>query len=183
MTREFSIIRELSRREVERHAKRFIGVTITKPEFKLQNDLTEWVCDIRVGVKEGWAKIPDCLIAQWALGAVTDMNIPVIAERSESGRVTIIARSDINLPDIILDTYSWEQLDFAFMRNLRTLEDGSVVDGFGHLFADPTEGGYTGPDGSSSSHHWESHIIEWGSTDFEYGVTRFGATVNEWVVN
>ena len=181
MAREFSVVRELSKREVERQAKRFVGVTVTKPDFRDQNGLTEWSCDIRVGVKEGWALVKNCLIAQWALGAVTDMNIPVLAERSEAGRVTIIARSDINLPDIVLQTYSYDQLDFPFMRNLRTLDDGSVVDGFGHQFADGTEGGYTSPDGTSVVHRYNFHLIYWGSTDFIYGETKFGAMVTEWV--
>ncbi|UCG53574.1 MAG: hypothetical protein JSW58_08450 [Candidatus Latescibacterota bacterium] len=180
MAREFSIVRELSRRELERHTKRFIGVTVTKPDFRDQNGLTEWVCDIRVGVKEGWALVKNCLIAQWAIGAVTDMNVPVLAERSEAGRVTIIARSDIQLPDIDFVSYSYDQLEFSFMHNLRTLDDGSVVDGFGYEFAGPSDGGYTAPVGTSTTHRYSNRLIEWGSTDFDYGVTEFGATISEW---
>lgn len=180
--REFSVVRQLSRRELEAHDKRFVGVTVTKPDWKDQNGLMEYCCDIRVGVKEGWAIVKDVLVAQWALGVVADMNIPVLCERSSAGRVTIIARSDIHLPDIVLDSYSYEQLEFGFMRNLRTLDDGSVVDGFGHLFAEASEGGYTGPDGEADRRlRLISGLIEWGSTDFEYGVTPFGAMRTEWV--
>lgn len=179
--REFSVVRELSRRELERHAKRFLGITVEQPRWREQNGLQEYVCDVRVGVKEGWALVKDCLVAQWAIGAITDMNIPVICERSEAGRVTIIARSQVRLPEIVLDTYSYDQLGFSFMHNLRTLADGSIVDGFGYEFASATEGSYTAPDGQSRTYELVSRLIEWGSTDFDYGVTPFGATVSEWI--
>lgn len=180
--REFSVVRQLSRRELESHEKRFIGVTISTPQWKDQNGIMEYCCNVRVGVKEGWAYITDVLVAQWALGAVTDMNIPVICEKSSGGRVTIVARSDIHLPDIVLDSYSYEELDFGFMRNLRTLDDGSVVDGFGHLFAEASEGGYTAPGGDRNRRHrMVTTFVEWGSTDFEYGVMPFSTATTEWV--
>lgn len=200
MTREFSIIREMSRREVESHAKRFIGIVVKEPRFVTMDDngLTEWVCDVRVGVEGGWAVITNCLIAQWALGVVTDINIPVLCERSEAGRVTVIARSEVALPDIRLDTYTFEELGFAFMRNLDILKDGSVVDGFGFEFAEaghvivapikPEEEDDVPPvtlrtqDGPKNIRPvFINELIEWGSTDFIYGVTPFGARVQNWV--
>lgn len=202
MTREFSIVREMSRREVERHAKRFIGVTVTEPAFREQDDngLTEWVCDIRVGIREGWAVVKNCLIAQWALGIVTDMNIPVVAERSEAGRVTIIARSEVSLPDIILDSYEYEELGFSFMRNLDLLADGSLIDGYGFELAPPgsvvvedikpeeeddieqpiDKAKPFGVGPKNRNPRLTNLLIEWGSTDFDYGVTPMGARVLIW---
>lgn len=201
MTREFSVIREMSRREVESHAKRFVGVVVKEPRFTTVDDngLTEWVCDVRVGVEGGWATISNVLIAQWALGVVTDINIPVLLERSEAGRVTVIARSEIALPDIRLDAYTFEELSFGFMRNLEILADGSVVDGFGYEFAGaghvtseelnllPEEEddvefvGLRTRDGPKNIRPvFTNRLIEWGSTDFEYGVTDFGARNQAW---
>lgn len=180
MTREFSIVRELSRREVERHTKRFIGVTVSEPSFRELDDgaRTEWACDIRVGVREGWAVIRNALVAQWAVGAITDINIPVLCERSEAGRITIIARSEVDLPDIILDSYSYEDLDLSFMRNLTLLDDGSFVDGFGfEILESTTDAVITTPTdevGNKITETFVSQVIEWGSTDFEYGVTNLG---------
>jgi len=202
MTREFSIIREMARREVEQHAKRFIGIVVTEPRFTTADDngLTEWVCDIRVGVEGGWAVITNVLIAQWALGVVTDINIPVLCERSEAGRVTVVARSEVALPDIRLDTYTYEELRFNFMRNLEILADGSVVDGFGYEFAGPGHvqvddldiepeeqddvvvPGLSTKDGPKNIRPvFRNELIEWGSTDFEYGITPFGARHQYWI--
>lgn len=177
---EFSIVRELSRREVERHTKRFIGVTVSEPSFRELDDgaRTEWACDIRVGVREGWAVIRNVLIAQWAVGAITDINIPVLCERSEAGRITVIARSEVDLPDIVLDSYSYEDLNMSFMRNLRALDDGSFVDGFGfEILPSTTDGVITTPigeEGEKITETFESSVIEWGSTDFEFGITPMG---------
>jgi hypothetical protein len=135
-----------------------------------------------VGVTEGWALVKNCLIAQWAIGAITDINVPVLCERSESGRVTVIARSEINLPDITLDTYSYEDLEFEFMRNLRVLEDGSVVDGFNHEMFPAGTGQIqtpTGEEGQTGEEVYVSRLIEWGSTDFDYGITVLGARITE----
>ncbi len=210
--RVFSVVRELSRREVERHKKQFIGIVVTEPEFKVQdeNGLTEYVCDIRVGVggstkQDGsfqeWAIIKNCLIAQWAHGIVTDVNIPVIAERGESGRVTIIARSEIHLPDLILDAYSFVELGFGFMQNVEVQLDGSVLDGYGFQIAVPgtvsipTDGLSVGAGNEDDENPVEydpgdgvkdkkptfiNNLIEWGSTDFDYGVTKLGARDQHW---
>ena len=138
-TSEFSVVREISRRELESHQKRFTGITISAPAFITQDDngLLEWVCDVRIGVVEGWAIVKNCLVAQWAIGVVTDAEIPVLCERSEAGRVTIIGRSEVVLPQIALDIYEYEELDFFFMRNLDLEADGSIVDGFGFEMKPP----------------------------------------------
>jgi len=186
MAREFSIVRELSRREVERQGKRFIGITVAAPEFRDQNGLLEWVVDIRVGVVDGWAVIKDCLVAQWALGVVTDMNIPVLAERSEAGRVTIIARSEYRLADDIhVTAYNYEDLNFSFMRNLRENASSQLVDGFGLVFTEPDSDGnmvaYSPPAAEAPYvTTWNDGIVEWGGTDFEYGVTSLGKRVGYW---
>lgn len=196
--RELSIIRDLSRREVERHAKRFNGITVTEPEFRTQDDngLTEWVCDVRVGTVHDWSIVKGCLIAQWALGVVTDVNVPVVCERSESGRVTIIARANVLLPDVRLDVYTYEEMGFSFMRNLTLQDDGSLVDGYGYEVVpagsvEVIEGGGAGVSENKArafgvgpknrDRRLVSRLIEWGSTDFEYGVTLLGARVVEWI--
>ena len=199
MVREFSIVREMAAREVARHARRFLGITVTEPRWAMQDGTgaMEWVCDIRVGVREGWAVIKDCLVAQWALGAVTDLNIPVVAERSEAGRVTIIARSEVQLPDIMLDSYTYEELGFGYMRNLEVQADGSVVDGFGYEFAPPghvTVVTIAGEDEDTAVAQqldtkdgpksifprFINELIEWGSTDFNFGETLLGARNQYW---
>lgn len=198
MSRVFTIAREMSRREVEQQKRRFTGVTVTAPQFKVQDDngLTEWVCDVRVGVVEGWAVVKDCLISQWATGIINDINIPVTCERSEAGRVTIIARSEVTLPDIRLDVYSYEELGFAFMRNLLVQADGSLHDGFGYEMAPPgsvsVETDETDEDAQNReqpfgegpknrTHVLDFDIIQWGSGDFEYGTTHLGERKQEWI--
>jgi hypothetical protein len=197
MTREFSIVRELSRREVESHEKRFIGITMTKPAFVEQDDngLTEFVVDVRVGIENGWAAVKNCIVAQWAIGVVTDINVPVLCERSEAGRVTVIARSEVNLPDIVLDSYQYEELGFAFMRNLEIEDDGSLIDGFGYEMAPSgsvvPEDGETdneaqnrskafGEGGKNRNFNFSNNLIEWGSDDFDYGATVFGQRTMDW---
>lgn len=203
MTREFSIVRELSRREIERHQRRFIGITITEPRWEMQDDngAMEWVADIRVGVEEGWAVIKNCLISQWALGAVTDLSVPVLCERSEAGRVTIIARSEVNLPELRLDAYSYDELGFPFMRNLEVRSDGAVVDGFGYeirppgsvnpgdFLIDPDEEDDIEPpplvedDVGRKNHRprFVNELVEWGSSDFVYGETPLKYRRQGWV--
>lgn len=196
--REFSIVRELSRREVERQKSRFVGVTINEPRFIDVNGLYEWVVDIRVGWEDQWASISNVLVSQWALGVVADMNVPVLVERDESGRLSVIARSEIKLPDIILDSYSYEELGFDFMRNLITQSDGSVVDGYGYEFApagtvssdersedeidDVVHEKYAPSAGAKNRRRrYVNDLVEWGSTDFDYGVTPMGARAQYWI--
>lgn len=200
--RDFSIVRNLSRRELERHEKRFTGITITEPRWAIQdeNGAMEYVVDIRVGRDSTWSSVKNVLISQWAIGAITDINVPVLCERSEAGRVTIIARSEINLPDIRLDAYSYSEMEFDFMRNLEVRADGAVVDGFNYELRPP---GSVDPDdfvldlgeiddvqvppliiddeGETNRRPvFVNYLIRWGSTDFEYGVTHFGARVQGW---
>ena len=102
------------------------------------------------------------------------MNIPVIAEKSEAGRVTIIARSEVHLPHITLDYYNYEDLSFGFMRNLIIQNDGQVTDGFGHEFAPAGSYGYT-PAAAETGvvRTLRSELIEWRSTDFDYKITQW----------
>lgn len=173
--REFSVVRELSRREVERHQKRFVGITVSAPEHRDVNGKLEWVVDVRVGYDLDWALIKDCGIAQWAVGIVTDMNVPVLCERGESGKVTVIARSDVRLPDIALDTYSLADLGMTFMSGVVRGADGVHRDGFGHEVTDPAA-----ETGTSNRYRWTNPLIEWGSTDFDYGTTPLDATDPGW---
>lgn len=172
---EFSVVRELARREVERHQKRWYGITASAPQFVDQNGLTEWVVDVRVGVKEGWALVRECPISQWALGVVNDLNVPVTLERSEAGQLTVIARSVVRAPNVVLDTYTYNDLGRVFMANLVESTDG-WTDGYGHAVIDPTT-----QTGVSARWRWQQDMVEWGSTDFEYGTTELEEVDAGWV--
>lgn len=142
MPREVSIVKQISRREIEQHVdRRLIGLTAGKPDFKDVNGLLEYVVDVRIGTKEGQGLIKDVLIAQWAIGIVTDFNVPVVMERSESGALTIIGRSEIRLPDVALRTHTYFDLGFIFMENL--VDPGSTNaqwrDAYGHAVDNPEE--------------------------------------------
>jgi len=171
---DFAIVHEISRREVERHQKRFIGVTINAPEHREIGGLLEWVCDVRVGYNNAWAAIKDVTISQWALGIVTDMNVPVLCERNEAGLVTIIARSEVRLPNIRLTTYSYNDLDFVFMGNL-TLTGSTYLDGFGYAMTDPTT-----ETGATINYDFIAQLIDWGGTEFVYGTTKVDGATYGW---
>mgnify|MGYP003325016485 CR=1 FL=1 len=194
--RSFSIIRELSRKELDRHQKRFLGVTTSVPKYINQGDTDtaahmEWVTDVRIDVRQfggvdfkafdgtnsplepKWGLLKNVIISQWAVGAVTDMNMPVLLERGESGRITVIARSSMRLPDITYKTYSYNDLGFLFMKQL-TLDSsgelggraGEYVDAFNFVVDSPlTETGAT------RTNVWDNERIQYGSTDFIWGVT------------
>ncbi len=133
-SREFSIVRELARREVESRKSPFVGLTASVPSFGLVNedeDLYEYTCDVRVGVREGWGLIRGVVIASAAIGVVTDLGLPVLVERSDSGRLTIIGRSQLRLPDVSLIAYSYESLGLGFARGTERLS-GIDIDGFGY---------------------------------------------------
>ena len=142
------------------------------------------MCDVRVesagqyndGVSippGSWGIIKDVIIAQWAIGLIADMNIPVLLERSESGRLSIVSRSEVRLPEIRLRSYTFDELGFQFMHRLVQTTDG-WFDGFGYDMPDPT-----GATGSSANGEWVSELIPWG-TDFVWGVTAWGATRSYW---
>lgn len=176
-----TIASKVARREVERHKIHFIGVTVSQPTYKDFNGVQEYVANVRVGTREDWSIIADCLIAQWAVGIITDMNVPVICEKSESGRVTIVARSEVNLPDIVLDNYSYEELGFGFMRNL-TASGGKMYDAFGYAVGDENiDGELDVAEGVKQvNYRYYANIIGWGDTDFLYGITPLGAVDSGW---
>ena len=174
MADTFTIVREISRRELERHQKRFIGVTASVPTHKDINGLLEWAVDVRVGVNNEWQIVKDVTISQWAIGIVTDLNVPVLCERSESGQVSVIARSDIKLPDIYLNTYTYNDLEFVFMANL-TSSGGVYRDGYGYQMTDPTT-----QTGQETIYQHTVHKAQWGSTDFSYGTTPLNYSTEEW---
>lgn len=150
----FFIAREVARKEVERHRGQIIGITASAPIFKDQNGVLEWVCDVRVGVRENQGLIRDVLIAQTQVGIVNDLNIPVLMEVSESGRLTIVARTSIRLPDVSLRRFTFYELDFVFMCNLTEQSDGVYVDGFGYPAESPI-----GQIGESQSWSWLQNTI------------------------
>ena len=180
--RIFMIAREIARREVERHPTQFIGVTVNTPRHEDVNGVLEWVVDVRIGryddsddAGEHWEVIRDCAIAQWALGIVTDMDVPVRCERGENGRVVVVGRSNIYLPDIQLDTYSYADLGRTFMSTAELQSDGSYEDGFGYTVVAPSS-----ETGSTTRRRRVARLIEWGSTDFDYGTTEIGEVSHEW---
>lgn len=174
MPDEFSITRDIARREVERHHQRIVGITASSPVFKDINGKLEWTVHVRVGVKEGWALIRDVAISEWAIGIVNDMNVPVTLERSEAGRLTIIARSVIRVPNVVLDTYTANDLGRIFILN-HVQSAGSWYDGFGHAVTDPTT-----QTGQSAEWIWRNDLIEFDSADFEYGETPLDGVIAEW---
>jgi hypothetical protein len=139
MSREFHIVREISREEIEAHLdKRLIGLTASAPRWKDVNGVLEYVVDVRIGVVENQGLIRDVPISQWAIGVVTDLNIPVIMERSEAGQLTVVARSMMRLPDVRVTSYSYGALGIPFAANLTQQDDGTWTDGFGYPANDPT---------------------------------------------
>ncbi len=165
---------EVARREVDRHRQRFIGITINAPIFKDVNGVLEYVVDVRIGTNETFEIVREVLIAQEAQGIVTDAKVPVTIERSENGRLSIIARSDVRLPDIQADSYTFGELGFAFMS---LLESGSPFkDGFGFVLPDP---GATDAVGTSTTHTFTITPEEWGGTDFVYGTSILGDATAE----
>jgi hypothetical protein len=138
MTREFFIAREITREEIEEHIdKRLIGITASNPIFKDFNGLVEYVVDIRIGRVENQGLIRDVPIAQWVIGVINDINIPVILERSEGGQITVVARSMIRLPNVRVTAYSYGALNIPFAANANQQDDGTWVDGFGFPTTDP----------------------------------------------
>ncbi len=170
----FTVIGAIASREVDRHQRRIIGITVTAPEFRSvdENGALEYMCDVRVGSNETWEIVKDVIIAQMAVGIVTDVNVPVTMERSEAGRLTIIARSEVRLPDIVLDRFSYNELDFVFMTNVEKV-DGVWQDGYGYPATDPTT-----EKGSSETCTTDTRYVGWGDTDFVYDTPENGGT--EW---
>ena len=177
MSREFTVVRELSREELERHQKRFIGVTTSTPRHAENNaGLYEWVCNVRIGFNSGWYVIKDCLISQQAFGVVNDMNIPVLCERSEAGRVTIIGRSEVMLPDIVLNTYTHYELGLGHMAEIQyNHDDAEWQDAFGNAESDPTSS-----TGSETTLALICELIPWDDSSWEWGVTAWGAERCTW---
>jgi hypothetical protein len=157
----FKIAKEISRRELERHQRRIIGITASSPHWKDQNGVNEWVCDVRIGRQEEQGLIRDVLIAQWVSGVVNDLNVPVVLERSEAGRLTIIARSEIRLPDISLRTFSYAQLDMLYLTPFVEVDD-VWYDGFGHVVDDPTA-----VTGTATTWTWVQAVDELDEVDDE----------------
>jgi len=186
----YSQVRELSRDEIERHQKRFTGITVSAPGTKVigedenGDDVTEYVCDVRVGFVESWAIIRDVLVNTVAYGIIADKDVPVLMERNEAGRVSIIGRSRVALPgressnSLVFSTYTYADLDFVFMAEL-TLTGGLWKDGYGHLMASPQ-----GVAGVSYRIDFICDVLDWNETDaddnFDYGTDQWGQTSCSW---
>jgi hypothetical protein len=134
----FSVLREVSRREVERHKGDLIGITSSAPAVTDVNGKLEYTCDVRIGVRENQGLIKGVLVSQWIVGVITDLGVPVLMQKSEAGLLTIVARAQVRLPDISLRSYSYNELGFLFMTNLTEQEPGVWVDGYGYPASDPT---------------------------------------------
>lgn len=138
MAREFEIVREIAREEVERSTeKRLTGLTASAPRFIEIEGVTQYVVDVRIGRKEEQGLIRDVIVSQWAFGAVTDINVPVVLERSEAGQLTVISRSMVRLPNIRATAYNYAALGMVFAANLVLQDDGSYHDAFGFPATDP----------------------------------------------
>lgn len=158
----FHVQQEISRRELERHGGQIIGITASVPAMKDQNGVLEFCCDVRIGVRENQGLVKDVLIAQNQIGVITDMNVPVIMETSRSGRLTIIARTQIRLPDVSLRTYTYDELDLVFMTNLEETESGEWIDGFGYPATSPI-----GSTGVTETWIWKQMVTSLDEFDSE----------------
>lgn len=150
-------VQRIARREFERHQKTIIGITASAPKLSTTQDgKYEFTCSVRVGVREQQGLVKEVLLAQWVIGVIADVNVPVMMERSEGGRLTIIARAQIRLPNVRLTQYSWGSLDLVFASNLDYDDDEGVwKDGFGY----PTK---ANPDGDVSITRdwiWQQHLV------------------------
>jgi len=198
--RDFNIVRELARDELDRHQRRIIGVTTSVPMYIDEGDtdtdaFMQWVCDVRIDVRqyggvdfEGfspsstelvdpqWGLIKNVVISQWAVGAVADMGIPVLMERDEAGQISIIARSNIMLPDIVYKTHSYHELGLTFMRFLEVDTDGTYTDGFGYEVPDPTT-----ETGITRTYLWDAELTRFNSTDFLWDSTPLNSNNPGWV--
>ncbi len=169
-------ISEQARKEVERHQRRITGVTIEKPRFKeLEGGVLEYVVNVRIGVDDdAWEVVQDVLIAQEVVGIITDADIPVTMERSEAGRLRVNASRVVDLPTISLKTYTYADLELDFMHNLQNSDVWR--DGFGHAIGmDPST--QTGTKDETCT--ITVRMIEWGSTEFEWGVTLWDERTTE----
>jgi hypothetical protein len=175
MSDVFSIVRIITRNELDRHQKRFLGITVTAPKLQTIDGKLEYVCDVRVEAVEGWGLIQNVIVSQWAIGAVADMNVPVLCERSEAGQITIIARSVVRLPDIRYTTHSLADLGLLFMSTAEEDEAGVWRDGFGFPVLDPTT-----ETGATTEWRWTNDLIPFNAEDFIFGQSPFGSTDPKW---
>ena len=183
-TAEFAISRELGREELSSHRQHFVGITASIPRYaQFREDGTEvgeggymeWVADVRIGERENQAILRNVLISDWVIGVVTDLNIPVVCERGESGRVSIIARSEMRMPDVTLDLWSYSELGFLFMTHTTEQTDGTYIDGFGYNCGD-----LSAEVGTKGTWHWNNEILEFGGTDFDIDNTKLLETAQSW---
>jgi hypothetical protein len=135
----FRVVREISQSEIAGRKRDIIGITSSAPKFIDQNGVMEWVCDVRIGVRENQGLIRDVLVSQSAMGVVNDLNVPVLCRKNEAGRLTVIGREQVKLPDISLTTYSFNDLGFLFMANAEKQADGTYLDGYGYTIDNPEE--------------------------------------------
>jgi hypothetical protein len=169
-----TLARSSSRREVDRHRQQILGITASEARYITRdNGKLEFVIDVRVGAREKQGLVKDVLIAQWVVGLITDFNVPVILERSEAGQLTVVARAVVRLPDVRVTAYSYGSLGMAFASNLRQLENGSWVDGFGFPAPDPT-----GEVVVQENWHWEQSIQDIDDVD----LGDFRETTAQWVL-
>ena len=123
-----------------------------------------------------WGLLKNVVVSQWAVGAITDLGMPVLMERDEAGQITVIARSAIRLPDITYKTYSYNDLGFVFMTNLIQDTDGNYFDAFGQPATDPST-----VTGSTLKYTWDEQKVDWGGTDFVFGATLIDENNPQWI--
>jgi hypothetical protein len=171
------VYQRLARREVERHQKRLVGLTASAPKLITTTDgRNEFTCSVRIGVKEEQGLVKDVLIAQWAIGIISDINVPVLMERSEAGRLTIISRAQVRLPNVRLTQYSWGSLDLVFASNFDyDAIDQVWKDGYDY----PT---LANPEGDVSLRRnwvWQQHLVSLDDFDDE---TELDEVDSSWIL-
>lgn len=129
---------QIAQREIKRKKSQYVGYTVSQPEFTEHEGKYEWIVNVKVLDRTTWKTIYEVPIVTTQAGYVTDLNMPVLLEKSETGQFTVVGRSQIRIANISSVEYSLYQLDFTFMANL-TLVKGIYYDGFGYAMTAPED--------------------------------------------
>ena len=176
---EFTTIRTIARREVERHTNELIGITTSEARFEEVNSVHEYVIDVRLWKDNEWETVKNVLLAQNVTGIIDGVSIPVILKPGKSGRLQVVGRADITIAEegVYSRVRSYSDLGISFLALREQDSTGTWVDGFGYAVGNPSSETGVSDD---VAYQLVTSLIEWGSTDFDYGVTHFGATYDEW---
>jgi hypothetical protein len=137
----------ISQRQAVQAGQALVGITASVPAYVQVPDASdpdavwEWVVDVRLldGITQaivsddpGLATIENVLINHEASGSlVGDINVPVEMRKSKTGQLQVVGRAKVHLPDLRLDTYTYEDLQMGHCAGTSIRSDGVTVDNFG----------------------------------------------------